>query len=71
MLITVDQLFPLSRVLEGAWELAQPVYMCFGNLEKAFDRVPWGVIIGFAVKGCLCRVGAWSALPAVTLTCFR
>ncbi len=31
---TVDQLFTLTRVLEGAWELAQPVYMCFVDLEN-------------------------------------
>ena len=32
---TVDQLY----TLEGAWEFAQPVQMCFVDLEKAFDRV--------------------------------
>ena len=38
---TVDQ--PL---LEGAWEFAQPVHMCFVDLEKAFDHVPQGVLWG-------------------------
>ena len=33
----VDQLHTLSRVLEDAWEVAQPVHMCFVDLEKAFD----------------------------------
>ncbi len=45
---TLDRLYTLSRVLEGAWEFAQPIHMCFVDLEKAFDCVPhvilWGVL---------------------------
>ncbi len=40
---TLDQLYTLSRVLEGAWEFAQPIHMCFVDLEKAFDCVPRAV----------------------------
>ena len=35
-----DQLFTLAGILEGAWEYAYLVYMCFVDLEKAYNRVP-------------------------------
>jgi len=61
---TVDQLYTLGRVLEGAWEFAQPVYTCFVDLEKAFDRVPrglmWGVLREYGVPDSL--IGAVRSL---------
>ncbi|KAI3375113.1 hypothetical protein L3Q82_021636 [Scortum barcoo] len=56
---TLDQLYTLHRVLEGLWEFAQPVHMCFVDLEKAFDHVPcgilWGVLREYGVRGPLLR----------------
>ena len=43
---TVDQLYTLNRVTEGLSEFVQTVLMCFGDLEKAFYRVPRGVLWG-------------------------
>ena len=31
---TLNQLYTLARVLEGAWEFAKPVHMCLLDLEK-------------------------------------
>ncbi|KAK3539603.1 hypothetical protein QTP70_010243 [Hemibagrus guttatus] len=56
---TLDQLYTLHRVLKGSWEFAQPVHMCFVDLEKAFNRVPcgilWEVLWEYGVRGPLLR----------------
>ena len=47
----MDQLYTLSRVIEVAYEFAQPVHMCYVDLEKAFDCIPlkilWEVPLGY------------------------
>ncbi|TWW68222.1 hypothetical protein D4764_19G0000200 [Takifugu flavidus] len=62
---TVDQLYTLSKVFKGAWEFAQPVHMCFVDLEKAFNRVPrgflWGVLREYGVSG---SPRVWGVGPA-------
>ncbi|KAI3377320.1 hypothetical protein L3Q82_008524, partial [Scortum barcoo] len=40
---------PSTGLLEGLWEFAQPVHMCFVVLEKAFDSVPRGILWGCSV----------------------
>ncbi|XDV11655.1 hypothetical protein PO909_000531 [Leuciscus waleckii] len=56
---TLDHFYTLYRVLEGSWELAQPIHMCFVDLEKAFDCVPrgvlWRVLWEYGVRGSLLR----------------
>ncbi|GAA6106566.1 receptor-type tyrosine-protein phosphatase F-like, partial [Tachysurus ichikawai] len=56
---TLDHLYTLARLLEGSWEFAQPVHMCFVDLVKAFDCVPrgdlWGVLWEYGVRGPLLR----------------
>uniref|UniRef100_A0A8C5CGF6 Reverse transcriptase domain-containing protein n=1 Tax=Gadus morhua TaxID=8049 RepID=A0A8C5CGF6_GADMO len=70
---TTDQLFTLARILEGAWEYAHPVYMCFVDLEKAYDRVPreklWEVLWEYGVKGSLLR--AIQSLYSQSESCVR
>uniref|UniRef100_A0AAQ4PCE6 Reverse transcriptase domain-containing protein n=1 Tax=Gasterosteus aculeatus aculeatus TaxID=481459 RepID=A0AAQ4PCE6_GASAC len=70
---TTDQLFTLSRIKEGAWEYAHPVYMCFVDLEKAYDQVRreklWEVLREYGVRGSL--LGAIQSLYAQSESCVR
>ena len=42
---TLGHLNVLVRVLEGAWQFAQPGYVCFLHMEKSYDHVPLGVLV--------------------------
>ncbi|KAK5865690.1 hypothetical protein PBY51_019939 [Eleginops maclovinus] len=70
---TTDQLSTLARMLEGAWEYAHLVYMCFVDLEKAYDRVPreilWEVLREYGVRGSLLR--AIQSLYSQSKSCVR
>jgi len=48
---TVDQIFSLAEWLRGSWELDHPVFKCFVDSEKAYNRVPWGIWWGPYAEG--------------------
>lgn len=61
--------------LEGSWEFAQPVQMCFVDIQKAFDRVPRSISLGvlqeYGVQGpllraILCLYGRSRSLVCIT-----
>lgn len=46
--------------LQSCWvEFAQPVYMCFVDLENAYNCVPWGVQWEYGAPGLL-LLAIWS-----------
>lgn len=56
----VDHLYTLSRVVEGAWEFAQPVHSSFVDLRRACNLVPQWVPLE-------CDTAVWSTLHASTV----
>ncbi len=70
---TSDQLSTLARILEGARESAQPVCMCFVDLEKAYDlvlqEILWEVLQEYGVRGSLLR--ATQSLNAQSESCVQ
>ena len=63
----MDQLFTLTRILEGAWEYAHPVYMSFVDLEMVYDRVPPEKLWEYGVRRSLLR--AIQALYSKSKSC--
>jgi len=45
---TTDQNFTFQELFKKSWEYAENLYICFVDLEKAYNRVPreklWGVL---------------------------
>lgn len=56
----VDHLYTLSRVVEGAWEFAQPVHSSFVDLRRACNLLPQWVPVE-------CDTAVWSTLHASTV----
>ena len=69
----MDQLFTLAGILEEDWEYNLPVHMCFVDLEKAYDQVPWDVLWEvlreYGVRGSLLR--AIQSLYSQSESCVR
>ena len=63
----------LQQVIEKAWEYAQPVYISFVDLEKAYDRVDrslmWGALKEYGVGDQLIR--AVTSLYSQSRSCVR
>ena len=56
---TTDQIFTLKQIFEKSWEYGKDLFVCFVDLEKAYDRVPpdklWKVLQEYGVDGQLLR----------------
>jgi exonuclease III len=70
---TTDQLFLLQQIAEKAWEYAQPVYISFVDLEKAYDRVDrrlmWKTLEEYGVNRQLIR--AIASMYSDSKSCVR
>ena len=40
----MDQLFTCTQIVEGAWDFANPIYMCSVDLYKAYERYPLDIL---------------------------
>ena len=56
---TTDQIFTLKQIFEKSWEYGKVLFVCFVDLEKAYDGVPrdklWKVLPEYGFNGQLLR----------------